>query len=158
MHQRLAEGEYQPRISWLGPSIDGTGNNSRRDYSNTRDLVLKALHDAGVGVLLGTDSPQLFSVPGFSIHREMQRMVDAGLTPYEVLLFGTHNVGAYFRDKEAFGRIAPGHRADMILLNTNPLNDIAAVQDRAGVMLRGTWINEQEIQLRLAEIKSAHAP
>jgi hypothetical protein len=46
----------------------------------------------------------------------------------------------------------------MILLNTNPLNDIAAVQDRAGVMLRGTWINEQEIQLRLAEIKSAHAP
>ncbi len=123
------------------------------DYSHTRDVVLKALHDAGVGILMGTDSPQLFSVPGFSIHREMQRMVEAGLTPYEVLLSGTRNVGKYFQAEDAFGVIAPGQRADMILLNANPLEDIAAVKDRAGVLLRGVWFSEEEIQVRLTEIK-----
>ena len=133
-----------------------TENFDPADFSRTRDVVLKALHEADVGILLGTDSPQLFSVPGFSIHREMQRMVDAGLSPYEVLLSGTSNVGVYFQDNDSFGTIAPGQRADMILLNSNPLQDISAVQDRSGVMLRGDWISEKEIQLRLAEIKSSN--
>ncbi len=145
---------------------EGQVNNWRRSAENAirlegeqaqaitqaRDQVLAALQKNGVGILMGTDSPQVFSVPGFSIHREMQAMVDAGMSNYEVLVSGTRNVGIYLQGKEAFGVIAPGQRADLILLNTNPLNDIAAVADRAGVMVKGRWLSEELIQERLAEI------
>lgn len=121
-------------------------------YSDARNQILKALSDGGVGILMGTDSPQIFSVPGFSIHREMAAMSKAGMSNYEVLASGTRNVGIYLQGEDAFGVIAPGQRADLILANGNPLENLAAVADRAGVMIRGQWLAESEIQSRLSEI------
>ncbi len=117
-----------------------------------RRTLLKALHDGGARIVLGSDAPQFFNVPGFSIHHEMRMMVEAGLTPYEVLVTGTRNAAAYFGTPDDFGQVAVGHRADLILLESNPFLDIAHVQDRAGVMVRGRWIPEAEIQQRLAAI------
>lgn len=117
-----------------------------------RSVVLKALSDGGVKILFGTDSPQEFSVPGFSIHREMKAMAAAGMTPYEILRSATRNVGEYFKAKDAFGTIAAGQRADLVLLTANPLADIGNVAQRAGVMIRGRWLPEAEIQARLAKI------
>jgi imidazolonepropionase-like amidohydrolase len=94
----------------------------------------------------------MFSVPGFSLHREMQAMSNAGMTTYEILESGTKNVGEYFRNNDAFGTIGVGRRADFILTNSNPLDDIANVADRAGVMVRGRWLSEEVIQQRLEEI------
>ncbi|MBC7368114.1 MAG: amidohydrolase family protein [Undibacterium sp.] len=121
-----------------------------------RQTVLKALADGGVTILFGTDAPQEFSVPGFSIHREMKSNVAAGLTPYEVLRSATKNVGEYFKTKDTFGLVAPGHRADLVLLDANPFTDISNVDKRAGVMLRGRWLPESEIQAGLAKIAAAH--
>jgi hypothetical protein len=121
-------------------------------WANNRLEVLKALSDGGAGILMGTDSPQIFSVPGFSLHREMQAMIAAGMSPYEVLASGTMNVGEYFQGQDTFGTIAVGRRADLILINSNPLDDIANVADRAGVMVRGNWLPEEMIQQRLAGI------
>ena len=123
-----------------------------RAFAENRRRLLKRLNDAGVTILMGTDSPQMFSVPGFSIHREMQYMADAGMSPYEVLKSGTKNVGEYFRNNDAFGTIGVGRRADFILTNSNPLDDIANVADRVGVMVRGRWLSEEMIQERLTEI------
>lgn len=120
-----------------------------------RQTVLKALSDGGVTILFGTDAPQEFSVPGFSIHREMQANVAAGLTPYQILRSATKNVGEYFKAKDTFGLVAPGHRADLVLLEANPLTDIANVAKRAGVMLRGRWLPESELQATLAKITAA---
>jgi len=117
-----------------------------------RRKMLKALRDAGAGILLGTDSPQLFSVPGFSIHREMQSMIGAGLSPYEVLASGTRRVAEYFGTTKETGTVTLGQRADLILLESNPLSDVANVARRAGVMVRGRWLPESEIQERLAKI------
>lgn len=124
--------------------IDQTIKNRRR--------ILKALYDAGVPILLGSDAPQLFSVPGFSIPREMENMAAAGIDNLGILRAGTVNVGEFFKDKDAFGRIAPGQRADLILLNSNPLEDISNIRDIAGVMVRGIWISKEDIDARLAEI------
>ena len=121
-------------------------------FGRNRMRVLKALNDAGVTILMGTDSPQMFSVPGFSLHREMQAMLNAGMTTYEILESGTKNVGEYFRNNDSFGTIGVGRRADFILTNSNPLDDIANVADRAGVMVRGRWLSEEMIQQRLEEI------
>ncbi len=116
-----------------------------------RRKLLKALHDGGVPVLLGTDSPQLFSVPGFSIHREMKVMTESGLTPYQVLASGTRKVAEFYGAADEYGTVAVGRRADLILLNANPLEDVAHVADRAGVMVKGRWLPESEIQQRLEE-------
>ena len=121
-------------------------------WAANRNRVLKALSDGGAGILLGTDSPQIFSVPGFSIHREMKAMADAGMSAWEIVVSGTRNVGEYFQRLDSFGTVAVGRRADLLLLNANPLSDVANVADRAGVMFRGRWLPEEEIQRRLEEI------
>lgn len=122
--------------------------------AENRKVVLKALNDGGVTILFGTDAPQEFSVPGFSIHREMKANVAAGMTPYEVLRSATKNVGENLggRAKDKFGLVAAGHRADLVLLDADPLADIGNVAKRAGVMVRGRWLAEAEIQQRLARI------
>lgn len=117
-----------------------------------RRRLLKALQDAGCPIVLGTDSPQLFSVPGFSIHRELASMAAAGLTPYQILTAGTRNVARYFGAEREFGTVAAGQRADLLLLDANPLADVGNVARRAGVMVRGRWLPESEIQARLARI------
>ena len=124
-----------------------------RPVIELRRRLIKELYDAGVPVLLGTDSPQVFSVPGFSIHREMQVMVESGLTPYQVLHAGTVAV-ADFLGAEDFGRIAEGQRADLVLLNANPLDDIGHFADSAGVMVNGVWLSRSDIDARLSEIES----
>jgi cytosine/adenosine deaminase-related metal-dependent hydrolase len=114
--------------------------------------LLRSLHAAGAPIALGSDAPQFFNVPGFSIHHELRMMAAAGLSPYEVLITGTRNPARYFGVPEKFGTIAPGQRADLILLEANPLEDLANLQRRAGVMLRGRWLSEADIRSRLDQI------
>ncbi|HEV8266148.1 MAG TPA: amidohydrolase family protein, partial [Gemmatimonadales bacterium] len=121
-----------------------------------RRRILKALQDAGCPIALGTDSPQLFSVPGFSIHREMAAMAAAGLTPQQILTAGTRNVARYFGAEAEFGTVAAGRRADLLLLEANPLADVANVARRAGVMVNGRWLAESEIQARLERIAETY--
>lgn len=124
--------------------------------AENRKTLLKALSDAGVGILMGTDAPQQFSVPGFSLHRELALMVDVGMTPFEILKSGSANVGDYFKDWDTFGTIAPGQRADLILVNANPMDDITNLQQQAGVMVNGTWLSQDAINERLATIEASY--
>ena len=117
-----------------------------------RKIVLKALADGGATILFGTDSPQEFSVPGFSVAREMRANVAAGLTPYQVLSSATKDIGEFMKAKDRFGLVAPGHRADLLLLDANPLADIGNIAKRSGVMLRGQWLPATELDARLAKI------
>ncbi len=123
---------------------------------DNRMRLLKALSDGDALILMGTDAPQQFSVPGFSLHRELQRMAAAGMTPYEILRTGTYNVGLYFEDTDAFGTVAPGRRADLVLLAANPLDDVAHVERPLGVMTRGRWLGREAIDARLAEIAARY--
>ena len=129
----------------------------RRVIEN-RMKLLKAMSDGGVRILMGTDAPQQFSVPGFSLHRELQRMRDAGMTPEQILASGTTRVGEYFAKSDRFGTVATGQRADLLLLDADPLTDVANVTRRAGVMVRGRWLPESEIQQRLATIAARQRP
>lgn len=126
----------------------------REQAQANRMRLLKALHDNGVKILFGTDSPQLFNVPGFSIHREMQLMAEAGLTPYEILRSATALAGEYFKDRDTFGTIAVGSRADMILLEKNPLKDVSNLADPLGVMARGRWLTKRAIREKLVGLPS----
>ena len=108
-----------------------------------RKLIL-ALHQAGAGLLLGSDSPQRFNVPGFALHRELELLVKAGLTPFEALRTGTVDASRFFGASDR-GTIAVGAVADLVLLDDNPLMDIANSRRVHGTMLRGRWVSRPEL-------------
>ena len=116
-----------------------------------RQLIFK-LQENGHGMLLGSDAPQLFNVPGFSIHHEVDGMLEAGLTPLEILQSGTINPAIYFGMEDTFGSIKEGLDADLVLLNSNPLLDITALKQISGVMVRGKWLSKESIAEKLEQI------
>lgn len=129
-----------------------------RQLVELRRELLRRLHAAGAPIALGSDAPQFFNVPGFSIHHELRMMVAAGLSPYEVLATGTRKAAGYFGTPDAFGTVAPGRRADLILLEANPLEDVGNVRRRVGVMVAGRWLPEAEIRRELQAIEARMRP
>ena len=113
--------------------------------------MILELQRAGSGLLLGSDSPQVFSVPGFSIHRELEILVDAGLTPFEALRSGTASVAEFFGSNG--GVVAVGRDADLVLLDADPLADIRNARRIHGVMLRGRWYPAVELDERIARYR-----
>lgn len=114
-------------------------------------------NDAGIPLLLGTDSPPIPGmIAGFSIHDDLRNLAMSGLSPYEALEAGTRNAGEFFAryvpGSEPFGTIAVGQRADMILLEDNPLEDAANLARRSGVMVRGRWLSEARLQQLMDEL------
>ncbi len=110
-----------------------------------RQQLIRELHRSGAGLLLGSDSPQIFNVPGFAIHRELEYLVDAGLTPFEALQTGTVNPAQFFGRDGDFGVVQTGAEADLVLLNANPLDDITNTRRIHGVMVRGRWLSRSEL-------------
>lgn len=106
-----------------------------------RRQLIKSLHDAGAGLLLGSDAPQVFNVPGFSIHRELAMLVEAGLTPYQALRTGTVNAARWLGHAGETGTVERGQRADLVLLDDNPLADVRNTRRVHGVMLNGRWLD-----------------
>lgn len=117
-----------------------------------RARLIKALHDEGAGLLLGSDAPQVFNVPGFAIHDELRMLVAAGLTPYEALATGNVNVARFLGEADTFGMVKAGMRADLVLLDANPLADIANATQIAGVMVNGRWLSARELAAGLEQI------
>lgn len=118
-------------------------------FNAIRQKLIKALSDGGYGMLLGSDAPQLFNVPGFSIHHEIKGMEDAGMNRLEILQSGTVNPARFFGMEDTFGRIAEGLEADLILLRENPLEDLEALRKLEGVMFRGTWLDKKTLDKKL---------
>ena len=111
-----------------------------------RRKIIRALYDGGAKLVLGGDSPGKFLVPGFCFVHEMQAFRKAGLLPFAILQCGTRNGAEYLGGLEHFGTIEVGKRADLVLLEANPLADINNVLKRAGVMLNGAWFSKQELE------------
>ncbi|KKO46793.1 amidohydrolase [Arsukibacterium ikkense] len=131
-----------------------TGDTAALHAAN-RQLLLRELYRAGVTILMGTDAPQLYSVPGLSLRREIPKMTAAGISNYDILRSGTVLVGEYFADKDRFGQVKTGQRADLLLLDANPLADLSVLYQPAGVMVRGQWLSRSELDTKLAEIAAA---
>jgi len=117
-----------------------------------RRKLINACQKDGVGLLSGSDAPQVFDVPGFSLHQELQYMVNAGLTPYEALVTSTVNVAKYFNLNNA-GTIKAGNVSDLVLLNGNPLTDISQAGNIEGVMIGKKWMPKDTINNILNSLK-----
>ena len=121
----------------------------RREYVRVRNLLVKEIHAAGGKIMTGSDTPEWYLLYGWTLHRELRSLVEAGLSPYAALEAATRNPAEYLKATDHIGTVARGKRADLVLLEANPLDSIANTERRAGVMSRGRWLPEAELRTML---------
>jgi hypothetical protein len=118
-------------------------------------IFLIELNNAGVPLILGTDAGIgiLGIVPGFCVHEELRVLTESGFTPYQAIATGTVNASkavAAMNGRDDFGTIGVGKRADFILVNKNPLENVGNVKDNRGVMAAGRWYSKSGLQEMIA--------
>lgn len=119
--------------------------------------LIKLLDEGGVPVLVGTDAGGVpFVVPGFSAIDELRELVSAGLTPYHALRGATIEAAQLLKKEAEFGTIEPGKAADLLLVRGNPLADIDNIALRAGVMVRGRWLDTAALHAELERIAAGN--
>jgi imidazolonepropionase-like amidohydrolase len=133
---KLNEISYEKRARWI----------------ELRNRLIKAIHDAGGRIMAGSDTPEFLWLYGFTMHRELKALTDAGLSNYAALEAATKNPSMFFGTLEKVGTIEKGRRADLILLDGNPLENISNTERRSGVMLKGKYYTQAEMNKWLDEI------
>ena len=117
--------------------------------------MVGSFDSAGVRMLIGTDAMNTGVVPGSSTHDELEELVTAGLTPFEALRAATANAAEFLAVPGQRGVIAVGQNADLLLLDANPLENVANSRRIAGVVLRGQWLSSENIARMLTELSAA---
>ena len=127
----------------------------RARWIKLREQLIKAIYEAGGRIMTGSDTPEFLWLYGFGMHHELKALKDAGLSNYAVLEAATKNPSMFLGTFATAGTIEKGKQADLMLLNANPLADISATENRAGVMLKGKWHPQQELNHWLDESAQA---
>ena len=165
----LTEPEVQndPNLKYISPMLknfsapkkprreksDAEVQFDRERFQRTLKLVGE-MHAAGVGILAGTDVLNPFCFPGFSLHTELELLVKAGLSPGEALKTATINPAKFQNRESEFGTIEAGKAADIVLLNANPLKDIANTKKIDTVIIRGKIMNRKKLDELLSEFEN----
>ncbi|HLM02364.1 MAG TPA: amidohydrolase family protein [Pyrinomonadaceae bacterium] len=125
--------------------INQVSYEKRARWVEIRNKIIKAIYDAGGRIMAGSDTPEFLWLYGFTMHRELKALADAGLSNYAALEAATKNPSMFFGTLKTVGTITKGSRADLILLNANPLENISHTENRAGVMLKGKYYTQEEM-------------
>jgi imidazolonepropionase-like amidohydrolase len=155
----------RPEVRYLPPGMLADwgargpwGNPALRDAAiRGQSQALEAMAAGGTRLLIGTDGGFTYIMPGFAIHEELEMLVNAGLSPALVLRAATRNAAEFMGRTSEFGSVVRRARADLLLLNANPLREIGNVRRRAGVIASGQWVTETELQRRLETLASSAA-
>ena len=152
----MAYGEYEWFTDSNNPSYQAAffrTPHMRRyiaDLITTSRQLSRRLADAGVPLLAGSDNLG-FHIGGFSLHEEFEQLQLAGLTPYQILQSATVNAARHLGRQALAGTIEPGKQAELLLLNANPLDDIRHSRNIAAVMVRGHYLNREQLDTLLEE-------
>lgn len=146
---------------WFGarpPAADGSAP-ADGGTERTLDLPEEAwlttlLHEAGVPILAGTDAGVPFSLPGWSLHEELELLVAAGLTPAEVLEAATRGPAEYLGRADELSTIEIGRRADLVLLRRDPLEHIRNTRAIEAVILDGELLDREALDAVLADVRA----
>jgi hypothetical protein len=141
------------RLRWLGDNYSGRKGSVAR-LADFLKVLTKALSDAGVPLITGTDTPTIPGLPlGTSLHADLRALEGAGLTRFQVLSAATRTPGEFIAKTKPggrpFGTVAVGRRADLILTAANPLDSLATLETPLGVMADGRWYDAGALQALL---------
>jgi imidazolonepropionase-like amidohydrolase len=131
---------------WKNPATEAR----RMRWVQVRDRLVKAIADSGGKIMAGSDTPEWFFAYGWTLHREMESLVAAGLTPYQALAAATRNPAEFLRASKEWGTIEAGKRADLVLLTANPLEDIRNTSGIEAVVIGGRWLDREERERMIA--------
>ncbi len=123
-------------------------------YVQAIHIMTRALVKNDVFLMAGTDANTALVVPGFSLHDELQDLTRIGLSNAQALRSATVNPGIWLKSNS--GRIEPGYKADLVLLDKNPLEDIANTQTIRGVFVDGQYLNRALLDAMLSAVKKAN--
>lgn len=127
------------------------------NFKALKDIVLD-LYNSKAKLIAGTDAGNLpFLIPGYSLHQELKMMNEIGIPTYEVLKMATANAALAMNKSSEFGTVETCKRADLLLLNANPLDKIENLQDKAGLMIRGIWLSNEELKKIANDVKLVFA-
>jgi imidazolonepropionase-like amidohydrolase len=118
--------------------------------------ILAGLHSGGAHLLLGTDTMKVGTLPGYSLHNELENFAAAGMTPYEAIRAGTADAAKFLHQESEFGLVSTGLRADLLLVDANPLADVKNVSKIAGVMASGRWSTTAELNRQLVALRASY--
>ena len=147
---------FEWRLDWRREDyISKSGSLDRRASFEAR--IAKALSDSGIPLLAGTDAPTIPGIyPGFSLHDDLDRLVAAGLTRFQALSAATRAPGAFIQatthDESKFGEIKAGYRADFVLSDANPLDDLVTLRKPEGVMAAGKWYSSADLSILMDQV------
>jgi cytosine/adenosine deaminase-related metal-dependent hydrolase len=165
----LARPETKYLAPWIEESWEPGGNPYEKFFGNEKgraDLarafafqkkLVQELHRDGVRVMVGTDAMNPGVVPGFSVHEELRHLVSIGFTPFEALRAATAYPADFLRGSSEFGTVTVGKRADLMLVEGNPLKDVSTAAHPVGVMARGRWLPSRELARMLADVPVRYA-
>ncbi|MEM7372161.1 MAG: amidohydrolase family protein [Bacteroidota bacterium] len=127
---------------------------NRPNAYELRQEMLAIIRANGGNILAGTDAINAYVLPGFSLHEELQELVEAGLSPFEALQASTVHPAEFLGRSKETGTISPGKTADLLLLHNNPLEDIRHTTHIEGVFHKGRWLSHTELTYMLEEVKA----
>jgi imidazolonepropionase-like amidohydrolase len=168
----LDELHASPLLEYVHPLLQSkwlTSNNYHMDKSpeliahleqmvDFHPRLIRAFKQAGVPIVVGTDTGVSGVIPGFAVHDELSMLVEAGLTPQEALGSATRLPAVWLGIDSEVGTVEIGKRADLILLDANPLINIANTRKIGGVFVNGRWLDRSSLQAMLADLsKRNHA-
>jgi imidazolonepropionase-like amidohydrolase len=129
--------------SWLAAHPSQPAPAFQVDLRNTRKLA-----DAGVPIAVGSDGGSAIDFPGLMTHRELELLVEAGLSPMQAIVAATRNGALALRKQDELGAIEAGKRADLLLVSANPTEDVRNLRKIDRVMLDGQWVDRDNLKLR----------
>lgn len=132
---QVTQDAWQARIAGLNqmPPVD-------RTFARWSLFLIERLRARGVPIGAGTDTPIGLGIPGYSLHTELELLVQAGMTPQQALYAATVTPASFFNLENEIGQIRAGMRADLVLLDNNPLADIQNTRSITAVMVGGEWV------------------
>ena len=143
----IADAGKTPESEWL----------ARRSLVQKEKTLVGLMQREGVGILAGSDEISPFVAPGFSLHDELELLVEAGLTTMQALQTATLNPARFLNKAKDMGTIEKGKVADLVLLDANPLVDIRNTTKISSVVVNGRLFDRQSLDRMLSEIKAAGA-
>jgi len=157
------EMRYAPlrkRVAWSRAldQPEGRGDALGREAQPIMKTIVGELHRAHAQFLAGTDADNYpFQVMGFALVEEMRLLQEAGLSPAEAMRAATSEPARALKEPLEFGQIQKGMRADLVILDTNPLRDAAAYRANRGVMAHGFWLSREDLDAALAKLEKIEA-
>lgn len=150
---RWFSASWNPRIDFRFKMLTAQDWALRKEVFAEQQKIAMLLHKAGVSFLAGTDLSNPYIFPGFSLHEELRHLVALGFTPLEALQAATLNPARYLAATDSLGTLAKGKLADLVILDANPLRDIANSEKVHAVLLNGRLVDSAQRQAVLDEGK-----